>query len=89
MLPGARAATEAEARKRAHYSDLPDSVSFTPVAIETTGGIGDSSFIFLKELGRRIAEETEEKLAFKYLRQRLALAIQRGNAACVLEAINS
>ena len=35
VLPGANAASEAEVRKRNHYSDLPSTVIFKPVAMET------------------------------------------------------
>ena len=83
VLPGANAASEAEVRKRNHYSDLPSTVIFKPVAME---GAGRSMPIFLKELARRITVLTGEKLAFKFLKQKLDLAIQRGNAGCILEA---
>ena len=86
VLPGANAASEAEVRKRNHYSDLPSTVIFEPVAMETLGGAGRSTAVFLKELARRITVLTGEKLAFKFLKQKLDLAIQRGNAGCILEA---
>ena len=86
VLPGANAASEAEIRKRNHYSDLPSTVIFEPVAMETLGGAGRSTAVFLKELARRITVLTGEKLAFKFLKQKLDLAIQRGNAGCILEA---
>ena len=93
ILPGANAASEAEVRKRNHYSDLPYSVIFEPVAMETrpwkhgnTEGGGRSTAVYLKELTRRITVLTGEKLAFKFLKQKLDLAIQRGNAGCILEA---
>ena len=88
VLPGANAASEAEVRKRNHYSDLPSTVSFEPVAMETLGGAGRSTAVLLKELARRITVLTGEKLAFKFLKQKLDLAIQRGNAGCILEATN-
>ena len=88
ILPGANAATEAEYRKRSHYADLPSSVRFKPIAIETLGGIGRSSLAFLKEVALRIQEVTAEKLSFKYLKQRIDLTVQRGNAGCILEAIS-
>ena len=85
VLPGANAASEAEVRKRNHYSDLPSTVIFETVAMETLGGAGRSTAVFLKELARRITVLTGEKLAFKFLKQKLDLAIQRGNAGCILE----
>ena len=89
VLPGANVATEAEYRKRNHYSDLPPSVIFEPIAAETLGGLGKSTLAFLKELSRRITHETGEKQAFKFLKQRLNLAVQRGNSGCVLEALGA
>ena len=86
VLPGANAASEAAVRKRNHYSDLPSTVIFKPVAMETLGGAGMSTAVFLKELARRITVLTGEKLAFKFPEQKLDSAIQRGNAGCILEA---
>ena len=50
VLPGANAASEAEVRKRNHCSDLPSTVNFEPVAMETLGGAGRSTAVFLKDL---------------------------------------
>ena len=86
VLPGANAASEAEVRKKNHYSDLPSTVIFEPVAMETLGGAGRSTAVFLKEIARRITVLTGEKLAFKFLKQKLDIAIQCGNAGCILEA---
>ena len=72
-------------RKRNHYSDLSSTVIFETVAMETLGGAGRSSSVFLKELARRITVLIGEKLAFIFLKQELDLAIQRGNAGCILE----
>ena len=66
VLPGANAASEAQVRKRNDYSDLPSTVIFEPVAMETLGGAGRSTASFLKELARRITVLTGEKLAFQF-----------------------
>jgi len=42
----------AEVRKQAKYSFLPTTYQFQPVAIETSGVMGPSTRVFLKELGR-------------------------------------
>ena len=81
-------ASEAEERKRRRYCEIPECYAFEPVAVETLGGIGDSSWAFLKDLARRIEAQTDEKRSFAFIRQRLGLAVQRGNAACVLQAIS-
>ena len=39
---------------------------------------------FINDLGRRIADESGDPRSAAFLKQRLALAIQRGNAAVVL-----
>ena len=72
--------------KKNHYSDLSSTVIFKPVAMETLGGAGRSTAVFLKELARQTTVLTGEKVAFKILKQKLDLAIQRGNSACILEA---
>ena len=38
---------------------------------------------FLKDLGGRIAAVTKERRVVEFLLQRISVAIQRGNAACV------
>ena len=56
--------------------------------METQGGAGRSTAVFLEELTRQITVLTGEKLAFKFLKQKLDLAIQRGIAGCILEAFS-
>ena len=43
----------------------------------------------MQDLGRRIATVTGERRASEFLLQRLSVAIQRGNASCVLGTVNS
>ena len=81
--PGAVAAL-AEEKKRDKYAHLDPSHSFTPVAVETSGAIGPQSLAFLKDLGRRLRQVTGEDRAFSHLLQRVAVAVQRGNAASVM-----
>ena len=57
------------------------------MAIETTGVFGARTTEFLKELGHRLRQVSGEANSFAYLTQRLSVAVQRGNAASVLEAI--
>ena len=54
-----------------------------PVAIETLGTWGTAAVSFVNELGRRIAAVTCDHRATQFLKQRLSLAVQRGNAAAV------
>ena len=88
IIPGSSAASEAEERKKNHYSDLPSTVTFEPIAIETLGGIGRTSIEFIKDFAGKIKDATGEKLALKHLKQRLDLAVQRRNNGCTLEALS-
>ena len=55
-----------------------------PIATETCGALGPQGLKFIKEIGKRIREVTHEKRSTFFLIQRIQIAIQRGNAACVL-----
>ena len=82
--PGSVAA-QAEMRKIAKYSLLNSTLySFMPVAIESLGTFGARSLKFIRDLGRRIALQSGDPLATTYLIQRLAVAVQRGNAASII-----
>ena len=87
-VSGTPAADEAESRKQSKYAELLDNFLFQPVAFETLGGVGSSSRKFIAALGKRVAAATSDSNATKFLRQRLALAVQVGNAAAVLETVN-
>jgi len=41
-----------------------------------------------KEPGRRMAEVIKEPRSTMFLRQRLSVAVQRGNAACILGTLH-
>ncbi len=73
-------ANSAETKKTAKYVQLLPKYHFVPFAIETLGAYGDQADELTKEIGRRIYARTGEKKATSYLRQRLSLAVQRGNA---------
>ena len=86
--PGS-AATKAEARKRVTYKNLLTTYRFEPVAIETTGVLGESSTRFIAELGKRITGSTGDRRETHWLRQRLSIAVVRGNTASVLATGNA
>ena len=81
------AANQAEIKKIHHYSDLADHFVFIPVATETSGVFGDIGLRFIKQIGGKIAEVTNEKRSTAYLIQRLSVAIQKGNAASIMGTI--
>ena len=58
------------------------------MAVETSGAIGQQSLAFLKDLGHRLRQVTGEEKSFTYLLQRVSVAVQRRNAASVLETID-
>ena len=66
------------------YVHLEASHFFVAVAIETVGVLGPEARSFIKDLGHRIMNTTLEPLSAHHLRQRIAVAVQRGNAAAIL-----
>ena len=58
-----------------------------PIAAETYGAWGPQGLRLLKEIGSKIRDVTHEKRSTFYLLQRLSIAIQRGNAACILGSV--
>ena len=79
---GGAVAANAEQRKHSKYSHLDRSLLFVPVAITTIGVLGPEANRFLHELAQRIVAVTNEPSP-QFLLQRLAAAVQRGNAAAV------
>jgi len=77
------AAATAEAAKTLKYSALAATHIFVPLAFETLGAWGVEAATFVSELGRRMATVTGDTRETAFFRQRLSVAIQRGNAiAC-------
>ena len=85
-LAAGSAATNAEALKDIKYVELTSSGDFifAPIAIETLGTWGPSALALCAEIGGRVANLTGDLRALSFLKQRLALAVQRGNAAAVV-----
>ena len=83
------AVTEAEERKNDKYKDLVvDGYLFQPLAFEIQGAAGPSTEIFLSKLCKNLSICTKEPRAGSFLKQRISLAVQIANAACVLGTIN-
>ena len=82
------AASKAENAKRTKYPDLVRNYRFEPVAIETSGVFGSSTSNIVNEIGRRISEKTGEKRELLWLKQRLNIAVQRGNAVSIMSSVN-
>lgn len=84
---GGKLASFAEEKKRRKYSTLSREVTFIPVAVETLGAWGQEADLLIRAIGRRITEASGEPRATNFLRQRLSLAVQRGNAASILSCL--
>ena len=78
------AAAMSETKKISKYLALSDKHEFVPVAIETLGTWGELALAFVNEVGRRVTDRvTGESRSTAFLKPRMSLAIQRGNAAAV------
>ena len=86
ISPGA-VANDAESRKSLKYQSLAVLYRFTPIAVETLGALGDEATAFFRDIGHRIADVTAEPRSLQFLLQRLSVAVQRGNAACVMGTV--
>ena len=80
-------ANYAEEQKHRKYATLTPSYAFAPICIETLGAWGDSANDPVRKIGARVREKTGEPRSTSFLIQRLALDVQRGNAAAVLGTI--
>ena len=78
------AAEQAESKKVAKYVTIAATHTFIPLALETLGVWGEQARGFISELGRRISEVTKDTRETEFLRQRISVAIQRGNALACL-----
>ena len=77
-------AADAEHRKRQKYAHMEGSHIFTPAAVETLGVFGSDARALFRDIAHRITATTQDPLAHQYLIQRVAVAVQRGNAAAIL-----
>lgn len=73
-----------ENAKRKKYMEISKNYFFVPFCVETFGPWGNEAKDFVKELGAKLLIKSNEKKSTSYLRQRIGLAIQRGNAASIL-----
>ena len=73
-------AAQAERLKMAKYEHLDSSHFFVPVAVETSGVLGEAAEEFVGELGRRLCKTAGEPRSREYLLQCISITMQRGNA---------
>ena len=75
------AAVKAEVAKTAKSAEITITHAFVPLAFESLGAWGVHCQQFVSELGRRITMHiTGDARETSYLRQRLSIAVQKGNA---------
>ncbi|XP_055352588.1 uncharacterized protein LOC129598632 [Paramacrobiotus metropolitanus] len=80
----------AENSKRGKYDFVEElGYLFYPLAVETFGTFGVSFAELIRFVGRKIRELTGEPRSTAFLRQRLSLAVVRGNAAAVLGTLRA
>ena len=75
---------QTESAKTLKYAELQDRFHFVPIGFETFGPWGKSATTLVADIARRIVERTGEPRSMEFLRQRLSIEIQRGNAVSVL-----
>jgi hypothetical protein len=74
------AAEKAEKKKDSKYAPLTRDYLFAPIGVGTLGSWGEGARTFFRELSQRLRATTGEPIAGAFLRQRISMAIQRGNA---------
>ena len=79
-------ACHAEDQKRRKYAP---SYIVAPVCIESLGAWGESAKSFVRQIGAHVKEATGEPRSKAFLIQRLAIDVQRGNAASVRATLPS
>ena len=80
-------ALQAESLKHFKYSALEAKFHFVSVVVETFGVFGIKAYEFFHELGLCMVQASLESNSFKFLIQRISVAVQRGNAAAVLGTV--
>ena len=75
---------DAESIKRVKYADLDNACEVVPVVVETLGVWGEAAWNLIEAIGRRISLASNDQRSTFFLRQRVAVAVQRGNCIPVL-----
>ena len=57
---------------------------FEPIAIETSGVFGPTTRAIINEIGKRISEKTGDVRESLWFKQRLSIAVQKGNSISIL-----
>lgn len=80
----------AAARKPKHYSNLTSNNYFLlAFSVETMGPWCDESIDFINKIGSKLQDLSGDKRSKYFLIQKISMAIQRYNAACIMGTIPS
>ena len=60
---------------------------FVPIGVKTLGSWGTEGLKLVKSIGKKVMEATGEKRSTFYIFQSISIAIQRGNASCILGTV--
>ena len=70
-------ARRAEEQKKALYDELDSIHVFIPIAIETSGVLGDNTLAFLKEVGYRLRSKHQDPQSFHHLCQQISVCLPK------------
>ena len=87
-IPG-KVVESAETAKLTKYRNLSADYEVIPIGVETFGSWGPNRLRLIREIGKKIAQETGEPRSTSFLLQAISMAIQRGNAFSVLGTLAS
>ena len=86
--PGTKT-TEGEARKiEKNCESINNGYIFQRVALDVHGSLGESSEIFITRLCKLPCRSHDDQRAGSFLKQRISMPLQIGNAACVLGTLS-
>ena len=86
--PAGAAVDAVENRKQSKYRALENQFIVQPIGFETMGSWGANTKAFLTEVGSRVKQATRNARAMEFLRQRVRIEMQRGNAAAVMGTVD-
>ena len=75
---------KAKAKTYKYASLIDQNYLFVPFSVETMGVWGTEAVIFFEKLTKIITTKSGEPRSKGFLKQRLSMAIQRGNAAAIM-----
>ena len=76
-----------EVQKTSKYRELANDYCFVPIGVETYGSWGPEGLKLIKSIGEKVKAATGERRSTFFLSQSISIAIQRGNASCVLGTV--